>query len=71
VLAGVLERVCAGMLEVNVTRPGSWQSVPALARIAAPLLGRRYVLDMRLEQEYLRSQQVNSEEGAPIGIGIW
>ena len=34
-------------------------------------LGRRYVLDMRLDQEYLRSQPVNSEEGAPIGIGIW
>ena len=26
---------------------------------------------MRLDQEYLRSQPVNSEEGAPIGIGIW
>ena len=26
---------------------------------------------MRLDQEYLRSQPVNSEEGAPMGIGIW
>ena len=26
---------------------------------------------MRLDQEYLRSQAVNSEEGAPMGIGIW
>ena len=34
-------------------------------------LGRRYILDMRLDQEYLRSQPVNSEEGAPMGIGIW
>ncbi len=34
-------------------------------------LGRCYVLDMRLDQQYLRSQPVNSEEGAPIGIGIW
>ena len=34
-------------------------------------LGRVYVLDMRLDQEYLRSQPVNSEEGAPMGIGIW
>ncbi|MBI3877985.1 MAG: SPFH domain-containing protein [Verrucomicrobia bacterium] len=33
--------------------------------------GRCYVLDMRLDQEYLRSQPVNSEEGAPMGIGIW
>ena len=34
-------------------------------------LGRLYVLDMRLDQQYLRSQPVNSEEGAPMGIGIW
>ena len=34
-------------------------------------LGQRYVLDMRLDQQYLRSQAVNSEEGAPMGIGIW
>jgi len=40
----------------------------------APLItwmGRTYTLDMRLDQEYLRSQPVNSEEGAPMGIGIW
>jgi len=40
----------------------------------APLvnwLGRCQVLDMRLDQEYLRSQPVNSEEGAPMGIGMW
>ncbi|RPI27842.1 MAG: SPFH/Band 7/PHB domain protein [Acidobacteria bacterium] len=34
-------------------------------------IGRCYVLDMRRDQEYLRSQPVNSEEGAPMGIGIW
>ena len=34
-------------------------------------LGRLYVTDMRLDQQYLRSQPVNSEEGAPMGIGIW
>src|SRR5712672_1915889 len=34
-------------------------------------LGRCPVLDMRLDQEYLRSQPVNSEEGAPMGIGMW
>ena len=34
-------------------------------------LGRRYVVDLRLDQEYLRSQAVNSEEGAPMGIGVW
>lgn len=34
-------------------------------------VGQRHVLDLRLDQEYLRSQPVNSEEGAPMGIGIW
>jgi regulator of protease activity HflC (stomatin/prohibitin superfamily) len=33
--------------------------------------GKRTVLDLRLDQRYLRSQPVNSEEGAPMGIGIW
>ncbi len=33
--------------------------------------GRCSVLDLRLDQEYLRSQPVNSEEGAPMGIGVW
>src|SRR5262249_6917028 len=34
-------------------------------------LCRCYVLDRLLAQEYLRSTPVNSEEGAPMGIGIW
>lgn len=34
-------------------------------------LGKCYVLDLRLDQEYRRSEPVNSEEGAPMGIGIW
>jgi len=34
-------------------------------------LGKRHEVDMRLDQVYLRSQPVNSEEGAPMGIGIW
>ncbi len=33
--------------------------------------GRVSVIDMRLDQVYLRSQAVNSEEGAPMGIGVW
>jgi regulator of protease activity HflC (stomatin/prohibitin superfamily) len=42
--------------------------------IVAPIvnwLGACHVLDLRLDQTYLRSQPVNSEEGAPMGIGIW
>lgn len=40
----------------------------------APLvhwIGRSYTLDLRVDQTYQRSQAVNSEEGAPMGIGIW
>ncbi len=33
--------------------------------------GKRHVIDMRLDQQYLRSLPVNSEEGAPMGIGVW
>lgn len=42
--------------------------------IKAPLvnfMGRCHTLDLRLDQEYLRSTPVNSEEGAPMGIGVW
>jgi regulator of protease activity HflC (stomatin/prohibitin superfamily) len=35
------------------------------------IVGNCYILDRRIDQEYLRSQPVNSEEGAPMGIGIW
>lgn len=33
--------------------------------------GRVHRVDLRLDQAYLRSQAVNSEEGAPMGIGVW
>jgi regulator of protease activity HflC (stomatin/prohibitin superfamily) len=42
--------------------------------IKAPMVmffGKCHVLDFRLDQEYIRSTPVNSEEGAPMGIGIW
>src|SRR6267154_2786190 len=42
--------------------------------LKAPLvnfLGKCHTLDLRLDQEYIRSTPVNSEEGAPMGIGIW
>ena len=42
-----------------------------LAAFVVRWMGRREIVDMRLHQEYLRSQAVNSEEGAPMGIGIW
>jgi regulator of protease activity HflC (stomatin/prohibitin superfamily) len=56
-----------------LTEPGlyflpSKLGVPALI---VHIFGKCYELDLRLDQTYLRSQPVNSEEGAPMGIGIW
>lgn len=34
-------------------------------------LGEVYVRNLGLAQEYLRSIPVNSEEGTPMGIGVW
>lgn len=36
-----------------------------------PFFGKRYVVSTALRQHYLRSQMVNSEEGTPMGVGIW
>ena len=36
-----------------------------------PFFGRRYRVNTALRQHYLRSQMVNSEEGTPMGVGIW
>lgn len=34
-------------------------------------LGKSYTRNLGLDQEYLRSIPVNSEEGTPMGIGVW
>lgn len=36
-----------------------------------PLFGKRYRVSTALRQHYLRGQMVNSEEGTPMGVGIW
>src|SRR3954463_9269126 len=36
-----------------------------------PFFGRAYVVRTYFQQAYLRNQLVNSEEGAPMGVGIW
>ncbi len=36
-----------------------------------PLFGQRRVVNTALKQHYLRGQMVNSEEGTPMGVGIW
>jgi regulator of protease activity HflC (stomatin/prohibitin superfamily) len=36
-----------------------------------PLFGKAYTVQTPVYQAYLRNQLVNSEEGAPMGVGIW
>ncbi len=74
----VRERTCRvyvlfGKVVGTLEEPGLY-FLPAQLGISAFLvnwLGRCHVVDLRMDQEYLRSQPVNSEEGAPMGIGIW
>lgn len=35
------------------------------------LFGQSYTRSLSLDQEYIRSIPVNSEEGTPMGIGVW
>ena len=65
--------VLFGKVAAVLTEPGLY-FLPLKMGPAAFIInfaGRRQILDMRLDQVYLRSQAVNSEEGAPMGIGIW
>jgi regulator of protease activity HflC (stomatin/prohibitin superfamily) len=74
----VPERRCVvfelfGTVRLVESRPGlhcPWLRMGPLAMLV-PLFGKRRVVDLRLDQTYLRSQPVNSEEGAPMGIGVW
>lgn len=36
-----------------------------------PFFGNSYTVSTKLNQSYLRNQLVNSEEGAPMGVGVW
>ena len=36
-----------------------------------PLFGHRHIRSLALDQEYIRGNPVNSEEGAPMAIGVW
>jgi len=65
--------VLFGKVLATLNEPGLhflWGKIGPAA-VIVKWLGTEYTLDLRLDQEYLRSQPVNSEEGAPMGIGIW
>ncbi len=65
--------VLFGKVVESLTEPGLYFLWPRLGWRALILnfFGRVYTLDMRMDQVYLRSQPVNSEEGAPMGVGVW
>ena len=74
----VEERQCLvftlwGKVLGEIREPGLHFLPPLLGPSAflVNFLGQCYRVDLRLDQEYLRSQPVNSEEGAPMGIGVW
>lgn len=39
--------------------------------LLCPFFGKSYSVNTGLRQHYLRDQMVNSEEGTPMGVGIW
>ena len=51
-------------LQIPITKFG-------LRAMLLPFFGKRYVVNTALRQHYLRGQMVNSEEGTPMGVGIW
>jgi regulator of protease activity HflC (stomatin/prohibitin superfamily) len=65
--------VLFGEVALTITEPGLHFLWPKLTWKAFVInfLGTTYELDLRMDQTYLRSQPVNSEEGAPMGVGIW
>jgi regulator of protease activity HflC (stomatin/prohibitin superfamily) len=62
-----------GKVRMVITEPGlhsPWKSMGPFAMLV-PFFGKKFTVDLRIDQTYLRSQPVNSEEGAPMGIGVW
>src|SRR6187431_679947 len=74
----VQERQCVvfelfGKVRLIENQPGihwPWLKMGPFAPLVL-FFGKKRVVDLRLDQTYLRSQPVNSEEGAPMGIGVW
>ncbi len=74
----VRERQCVvfelfGKVRAVIDTPGlhcPWLHMGPFAPLV-PFFGKKFIVDLRLDQTYLRSQPVNSEEGAPMGIGVW
>ena len=57
----------------QVEEPGLFFPIAhfGLRSLLLPLFGKTYTVSTQLHQSYLRNQLVNSEEGAPMGVGVW
>ena len=66
---------CSARCSASSTSLGStspWSPSSACKAFLLPVLrSSRQVVSTALRQHYLRSQMVNSEEGTPMGVGIW
>ena len=62
-----------GKVQGTISEPGIHFPVSqfGLKALLLPFFGQRYRVSTALRQNYLRSQMVNSEEGTPMGVGIW
>jgi regulator of protease activity HflC (stomatin/prohibitin superfamily) len=69
----VLVYTLFGKVIGQVDEPGIF--IPVLhfgpRALLLPFFGKAYKVPTALQQAYLRNQLVNSEEGAPMGVGIW
>lgn len=69
----VLVYTLFGKVIGQVSEPGLFFPVVHFGprALLLPFFGRAYVVPTQIFQSYLRNQLVNSEEGAPMGVGIW
>jgi regulator of protease activity HflC (stomatin/prohibitin superfamily) len=65
--------VLFGKVVLILDQPGLHFLWPKLTwrALVLNLMGSVSILDMRMDQIYVRSEAVNSEEGAPMGVGVW
>jgi regulator of protease activity HflC (stomatin/prohibitin superfamily) len=65
--------VLFGKVRLILTEPGLHFPIQSLSwrALFVNFFGDVRIVDLRLDQEYLRATPVNSEEGAPMNIGMW
>ncbi len=69
----VLVYTLFGKVIGTVDRPGLFFPIAHFGpkALLLPFFGKAYPVRTHIFQSYLRNQLVNSEEGAPMGVGIW